>query len=445
MFRQFVTPNQYTLNPASKDIKNNINSLFTYHPLQLSAIIETVWLNRYNATPTPISSPFVPWPLEITYPILNAPFIPGYNWPTPITGLPNTSTVSPLQGSAFVPPFQQPGLGWAGTPPTVFSPPTPPTHPTNWDHLIYAYVIENTRIYEIFSKLLNKYIHGGELETPTPASQLFWRNLEFLIYGDAAPSMVWTTSGRLRRDEQACRCSTYYWMFGIDLSHAPQIAGEHPYEKPADSNRDFIPTFEAFGREVWRGIVNARNISGANDTDPRVIANLSERIYDMMQTQRQSGNQSREEFRAVAIMSYLHLAVLYDSPAVQDLRAEASSPELRLQKMAERVGMSAHPKSKALFDLAGPFSKLMQALETGKYNTAANTPLLYQELPSPTPLSRNAEDVIDQYTLATGRDLKSLPVSVVQRATTASLPAPKRQAPPQLPAPRVNGRAHHGQ
>ncbi len=113
--------------------------------------------------------------------------------------------------------------------------------------------------------------------------------------------------------------------------------------------------------------------------------------------------------------------------------------------MAERVGMSAHPKSKALFDLAGPFSKLMQSLETGKYNTAANTPLLYQELPSPTPLSRNAEDVIDQYTLATGRDLKSLPVSVVQRATTASLPAPKRQAPPQLPAPRVNGRAHHGQ
>ena len=84
MFRQFVTPNQYTLNPASKDIKNNINSLFTYHPLQLSAIIETVWLNRYNATPTPISSPFVPWPLEITYPILNAPFIPDIIGPLPL-------------------------------------------------------------------------------------------------------------------------------------------------------------------------------------------------------------------------------------------------------------------------------------------------------------------------------------------------------------------------
>jgi hypothetical protein len=431
MFRQLVTPQPGML--PSPAVINNINSLFSYHPLQLSAIVETVWLNRYNATPTPISSPFGAWPQEITFPILNASFIPGYSWST----LP-AKALDPLLGTAFVTPFQQPGLGWAGTPPGTF--PTPPTKPTNWDHLIYAYVIENTRIFEIFSKLLSKYIHGGDLETPSPASQLFWRNLEFLIYGDAAPSMVWTTSGRVRRDEQAGRCSTYFWMFGIDLSHAPQIAAEHPYEKPAGSNRDFIPTFEAFGREVWRGIVNARNTSGANDTDPRVIANLAERIYDMMQTQRQSGNQSREEFRAVAIMSFLHLAVLYDSPMVQDLRAEASSPELRLQKMAERVGMSAHPKSKALFDLAGPFSKLLQSIETGKYNIASNTPRLYAETPS-TPLSRNAEDVIDQYTLATGRDLKSMAVRAVKTATTSPLPAPRKAPLPQLAAPRPNGHA----
>jgi hypothetical protein len=144
-------------------------------------------------------------------------------------------------------------------------------------------------------------------------------------------------------------------------------------------------------------------------------------------------------------MSFLHLAVLYDSPMVQDLRAEASSPELRLQKMAERVGMSAHPKSKALFDLAGPFSKLLQSIETGKYNTAANTPLLYAELP-PTAISRNAENVIDQYTLATGHDLKSLAVSAVKGATNTALPAPRKPAPPaQLAAPRANGHARPGQ
>jgi hypothetical protein len=418
MFLQLVTPHP---GDGSPNIIDNINSLFSYHPLQLSALLETVWLNRYDAATTPISAPFQSWPIQLSFPILNAPFISGYSGGVPIAPLP----------SPFTAPLAQPGLGYKGTAP-LSMPTAGPTRPTNWDHLIYAYVIENTRIFEVFRRLLNKYAHSGELETPSPAGQLFWRNLEYLIYGDATPSMVWTTSSHSRRDEQAERCLLYYWMFGIDLSHAPQIAGEHPYDKPAASNRDFIPTFEAFGREVWRGIVNAKNTSGANDTDPRVIANLAERIYDMMQSQRQAGDKTRQELRAVALMSFLHLAVLYDSPVVQDLRAEASSPEIRLQKMAERVGMSAHPKSKALFDLANPFSKLMQSIETGKYNDSANTPLLYAELP-PTPISRNAENVIDQYTLATGHDLKAFAVSQVRGVTNSALPASGKSAP--APAP----------
>lgn len=424
MFLQLVTPHLGDA-PNSSNVIQNINSLFTYHPLQLSALIETVWLNRYDASPTPISAPFQPWPIELTFPVLSNPFITGYNNGVALT--PWLSPPSPLPVGSYTKPLEQPGLGWMGYAPAT---PSAPAKPTNWDHLIYAYVIENTRIFEVFRRLLNKYAHGGELETPSPAGQLFWRNLEYLIYGDALPSMVWTTSSHVRRDEQSERCLLYYWMFGIDLSHAPQIAGEHPYEKPAASNREFIPTFEAFGREVWRGIVNARNTSGVNDTDSRVIANLAERIYDMMQSQRQAGDKSRQELRAIALMSFLHLAVLYDSPVVQDLRAEASSPEIRLQKMAERVGMSAHPKSKALFDLASPFSKLMQSIETGKYNTAANTPLLYAQNPPnpPTPIARNAEDVIDQYTLATGHDLKAFAVAPVRGATNSSLPASGKPA-----------------
>jgi hypothetical protein len=258
------------------------------------------------------------------------------------------------------------------------------------------------------------------------------------------PSMVWTTSSRLRRDEVADRLTAYYWMFGIDLSHASEISGAHPYQKPAAANRDFIPTFEAFGREVWRGIVNVRNSSGANDTDATVIATLANRLYDMMATRRISGNLIREEFRAVAIMSFLNLAVLYDSPAVVDLKATASSPEMRLQKIAERVGMKVHPKTKPFFDLAAPFSFLMQAIETGTFNQPAGATSLY--LPANTVTAQNAEIVIDQYTLATGRDLKSQAVSTVPRAKTASAvpaPTPKRQAPPpQLMASRGNGHPH---
>jgi hypothetical protein len=413
---------------------NNINSLFIYHPLQISALIETVWQNRNNALGSQTSYPFVPWSPQVAHPILNAPFFSGYDWiSSPPTRLP------PPAG--FTIPLNQPGIThtWDGLGPG----PGPAMHPTNWDHLIYAYVIENTRIFEIFSKVLETYMFTEQLETPSPTSQLFWRNVEYLIFGDAMASMVWTTSSRLRRDEVANRLSTYYWMFGIDLSHAADVASRHPYQKPAAANRDFIPTFEALGREVWRGIVNAKNISGANDTDPTVIATIARRIYDMMATRRINGNLSREEFRAVAVLSFLHLAVLFDSPAVVDLKATASSPEMRLQKIAERVGMTAHPKSKPFFDLAAPFSVLMHSIETGVFNDPVGAQALYSQV-APNFAARNAETVIDQYTLATGRDLKSLAVSTVQRATTASLPATRRITPPpptQLAHGRPNGHA----
>jgi hypothetical protein len=245
--------------------------------------------------------------------------------------------------------------------------------------------------------------------------------------------------------------TTYYWMFGIDLSHASEVAAHHPYVKPAASNRDFISTFEVFAREVWRGIVNVKNTSGANDTDATVISTLARRIYDMMATRRLNGNLAREEFRAVAVMSFLHLAVLYDSPAVVDLKATASSPEMRLQKVAERVGMTAHPKSKPFFDLAAPFSKLMQQIESGNFNQPSLAQALYFPV---SPISNNAEKVIDQYTLATGRDLKSQTVALTQGGGTSNvkhLTQPPSQAHtahahPRLPAGQSNGNAaHHGQ
>jgi hypothetical protein len=36
-----------------------------------------------------------------------------------------------------------------------------------WDHLIYAYMIENTRIYEIFRRVLLEFLHGEKLGVPT--------------------------------------------------------------------------------------------------------------------------------------------------------------------------------------------------------------------------------------------------------------------------------------
>ena len=414
MFLQLVTPSPPP--PPPSLVLPNVDSLFIYHPLQISAIIETVWRNRFNAANTP----FVPWPQSATDSILGptADFTLGWDFSvSPPVAIPQSANLMP-SGEPFQPPSAQPGISPFGG----------PVQATNWDHLIYAYIIENTRIFDVFATVLETYMFGERLETPSPASQQFWRNTEYLIYGDGMPTMLWPTSSRLRRDEIANRMTVYYWMFGVDLSHAQELAAAHPYEKPVAANRDFIPTFEAFAKEVWRGIVNARNISGQNDADPAVIATLARRMFDMMATRRISGNLAREEFRAVALMSWLHLAVMYDSPAVVDLKATASSPEQRLAKIAERVNIRLPPNVKALFDLAQPFSVLMQSIETGAFNTPLGAQLLFTLVP-PNLIEPNVETVIDQYSLATGHDLKAQTVAVSAKAQ------------PQLPPPHVAQRA----
>jgi hypothetical protein len=361
MFLQLAT------NPIPATTESNARKLFTFHPLVISGLIETGWRNRYTGP----AFPFDPWPKLMTDRIwadFSLPLNAGFTFGT-----------------------------------------------TNWDHAIYAYLIENTRIYDIFRKVIETYQFSETLEVPSIESQRFWRNTEFLIYSDPELSMVWNMTSRTRGDEVAHRMTFYSWFFGLDLTHAAEIVQKHPYQKPAAANRDFIPTVEAFLREVWRGIVNSSNTSGSNPTDDEAIATTARRVYDMLITRRRNGNLSREEFRAVALMSWLHLTISFDSPVVQDLKASASSPEERLAKIGERVGMKPHSKSKAFLDLAQPFSFLLQAIETGKFNDPAFAPLLYQ----PGTITRNkVQIVIDQYTLATGRDLKSAPVTLTQQAFT---------------------------
>jgi hypothetical protein len=411
---------QLVMATTPAQVRNNADSLFLYHPLQISALAETFWRQRYNAwsVANGPNSPFVAWPASATEALLtDTSYILGYD---PISNSPNPEPTGALflpSGETFQAPITQPGIVTPGT--------------ANLDHLIYAYLIENTRIFDIFGKVLETYIFTEQLPSPSFAAQQFLRNTEYLLFSDGLPTMVWTTSSRQRHDEIANRMTLYYWMFGIDLSHAAELAAYHPYVRPDAANRDFIPTFEALASEVWKGIENAKNISGVNTTDNEAIATAARRLFDMMATRQLNGNLTREAFRAVSVMSWLHLAVMYDSAIVLALNASASSPEQRLQKIAERVGMSIHPKAKPLFDLAGPFSSLMQQIETGLLNDSANAATLYTP---PSTIATNAETVIDQYSLATGRDLKAPSVTLTQRAGTARLPAPAHPTHPAHPA-----------
>ena len=174
-------------------------------------------------------------------------------------------------------------------------------------------------------------------------------------------------------------------------------------------------TFEELLREVWIGIVNLNNSSGARAIDDAKIANLTSRLHDMLITRRQNGNLSREEFAFVSTMAWFHLTLQFDSPIVMSLRAEADGPENRLFKIAERVGLPAHGLARHFFEIADPISRLLIEIEAGTYNSnnLGNVPALYTDPlgGSANPIPGEMGRIITHWTATTGRDVKARKVA----------------------------------
>lgn len=279
-----------------------------------------------------------------------------------------------------------------------------------WDHLIYAYLIENTRIYDIFRKVIHEYRYGEQLGVPLASSQHWLRNTEELFFRDAAPFSIYSVSSYIRPDQDVTRRNAYYRMFGMDLNHAIDEKKNTLIEKPETANREFVSTFEEFLREIWVAIANAGNTSGTNPKDDAAISNLARRLHDMLRTRRTNGNLSREEFWFVSMMSWFHLSVEFDSPIVISLRAEGASEEERLKKIAERVKLPAHGKAYYFFRLADPLSRLLLQIETGTYNNPATVPALYTD---GSPVEADMRLIITYWSFATERNMKERARSVV--------------------------------
>ena len=275
-----------------------------------------------------------------------------------------------------------------------------------WDHLIYAYMIENTRIYEVFRRVVHECLHGEQLGAPNDEAQFWLRNTEQLFYTDQPLYFITHLTSHIRRDLIATRRDAYYRMFGMDVIHGKGDDQTYPYEKAKVSNTDFVATFEEFLREVWVAIANRNNDSGENPIDEAAIANLATRLHDMLRARRQNGNLAREEFTFVSMMSWFHLSVEFnDSPIVVSLRAEASSPEQRLVKIGERVRLKVPAMAKSFFDIADPISRLLIFLETDQFastNASSGTSVLFQD----GPIQNDIRDIITHWSLTTGRDLK---------------------------------------
>ena len=299
--------------------------------------------------------------------------------------------------------------------------------PAIWDHLIYAYMIENTRIYEIFRRVIEEYAFGERLSIASAPGQAWLRTTEALFYRDSPPFQIYALSSWVRPDIRAVRRNAYHRMFGVDLNHGTDDNRPYPYPRAAAANTEFITTLEGLLREVWRAIENLRNQVGPNTTDVSTIANLARALHDMLRVRRQEsiGNLARDELWHVSTMGWFHLTLTHNTPIVVDLKAEASSAAERLQKIGERVGLPAHGRSDSYFYLAESLSLLLRAIEVGTFNTTSGAPGLYLVTEF-----QAIQRTITHWSIATGRDVKSPTVAIAQTPV----------APVRSPSPPSNGR-----
>jgi hypothetical protein len=304
----------------------------------------------------------------------------------------------------------------------------------------YAYMVENTRIYEIFWRVLYEYFHGERLGMPTEETQRWLRNTEELFYRDSPPFLAFQMRSDVRPDIRASRRNAYYRMFGMDLNHGIDGGRPYPYVKPITANQGFAATFERFLQEVWRAIVNRTTTSGPNPTDDEALRSLADQLSDMLRARLGTGNSmgtlSREEFWSVATMSWLHLTVHTDTPIVVDLEAQATSTGMRLQKIGERVGLPPHRQSQAFLDLAEDLSLLLIQIENQNYSTIAGAQTLYADPGIREMLQR----IITPWSLATGRNIKAVPADVSPATAPArdSITAQGTPVPTRAPSPAAS-------
>lgn len=315
-----------------------------------------------------------------------------------------------------------------------------------WDHLIYAYLIENTRIDDIMRRVLFEAAHGERLRVPRSNVTYEWlRSTEELFYSYGPPFIAPSTVSVLRSDTRSTRRNAYFRMFGMDLNHGGLDGAPFPYEKPDVVNRDFVAVFEGFLRETWRAIENSRNAVGPNPTDGGAIADLALRLQTMLNERRGgsavAANLAREEFSAVAAMSWLHHLVDFDNAVLGDFQAFGTSPEERLSRLGERVGVPAHAHAHSYFILAPIVSILLIEIESGAYSDSARAEALF--LPATgNPIRDDILVIIDHWSRATGRNLKAGPVTASGAAMVTSTVRPAAVGSPAPAAAPVstNGR-----
>lgn len=250
-------------------------------------------------------------------------------------------------------------------------------------HMIYAYLIENTRIAQIFAKLLTLYFHDEVLgKTAEPDVVKWLTNTENLFFKTIRDDRYRKIQGALRPDGEAMRRNAYYRMFGMELGFG-NMNNEKPqdlYYKPQFYNKSFISLFESFLSEFWQAYTNVTNSNSANTTDYVHIIDTVKELRRTLMSRRTNNlqeenvfenymyfNLSREEYSSTILLAWLHYIISDNSPVVKWLGCEANNPGERLKNIGSKVGIKAHSKSSFIFEIAEPMADLLRKIEAGDF------------------------------------------------------------------------------
>jgi hypothetical protein len=305
---------------------------------------------------------------------------------------------------------------------------TTPLAPVGVHHIVYALCLENTRLADIMRRVVAEY-RTGERLPPATAPTLRWLQVtEEVFFTSPVPFSVRSLTSSLRPDPAAIRRNAYYRFLGMDLNHGTEDGHPYPYIKADVSNRDFAVAFESLLAETWKGYINRNNALTTNTTDDNAILELVRRLREMLNARRQNGNLAREEFDAVATLSWFFLTIAFNTRIVEDLDATAFGVADRLRLIGERVGMAPHARADSYLQLATPMSQILRAIENNAIPTAAD---LYIDTGIFQP---SMLQIITHWSLATGRNLKD--VTAAQNAGVVL----QATAPGAVPAtPAMNG------
>jgi hypothetical protein len=311
-----------------------------------------------------------------------------------------------------------------------FEPPNPPppplpapgpggivNGPESFHHLIYAFALENTKMVEIFRRVLIELVHGERLSLGSQVTQRWAQLTEELFFTHPRAYSIRGITSDVRSRHDAVRRNAYYRLLGLDLSHGQEDGAQVPYVKAEVANRDFALLFEALLREVWLAIKNRNNLVGEDATDENAIDTLRRRLREMLLARRLGGALTREEFDAVAMLSWFHLTVLFNTAITADLRADAAGAADRLRLIGHKVGIPPHSRTDAFLQLAQPLSIILRAIEL---DAVPNAEALYAG-----PYTADMLTLITQWSIATGQNLKDpmLRAPITDVVTRPQVPA----------------------